>query len=282
MWLGLTLTVDAQSVLEEVNQRLAADLVRVGDHHGAAIEYRRLSLHAEDADAGDGYRWLSAYHYLKQGSPDVALNVLDAAEQRSGQERWETDLLRAWAAEQVQHLGEEVFYLESVLDHEGLSGEEADYASRKLAAALIRDRQTDRARDVMTSSPRVDQTTVDALGRYVNGKDKSPFLGGCLGVIPGAGYAYAGEYANAFRSLILNSLFIYGMAQSADDEEWGAFSIITFFEMTWYTGSIYGGVDSSIRYNLKREQTLLDKVSAGVTMTADESMIPAVVLNFRF
>ena len=39
------------------------------------------------------------------------------------------------------------------------------------------------------------------------------WLGGILGIIPGLGYAYSGEYSNAARSLILNSLFIFHHGQ---------------------------------------------------------------------
>ena len=72
-------------------------------------------------------------------------------------------------------------------------------------------------------------------------------FGGVLGLVPGLGYAYSGEYANAVRSLILNSLFIWGMVETADDDQWGLFALVTFGEFTWYSGSIYGGIDAAHR-----------------------------------
>ena len=65
-------------------------------------------------------------------------------------------------------------------------------------------------------------------------------MGGLLGLVPGLGYAYSGEHANALRCLILNGLFIFGMVHTAENDDWGAFSVISFFELTWYSGSIYG------------------------------------------
>jgi len=272
----------AQPNIEEINRTLAADLVSEGDYDGAAIEYRRLSLIADDVSARDGYRWLSAYYYLEEEKPDIAVKVLDAVEQRGGSDAWKMDLLRANAAEQNNTSGEETFYLGSILDQEGLGEEEVDYVARKLAAALIRDGQTNQAREVLINSPRSDQSALKALDDYMNGKDKSPAAGGWLGLIPGMGYAYAGEYANMLRSIILNGLFIYGMADTSHDEEWGAFAVITFFELTWYSGSIYGGVDASHRYNHRRKQSLLDAVSGGVIMEPDAGKVPTISLKFSF
>ena len=101
-------------------------------------------------------------------------------------------------------------------------------------------------------------------------------------MIPGLGYAYAGEYANAIRSLILNGLFIYGMTDTAEDEHWGAFSIITFFELTWYSGSIYGGIDASHRYNQKRLQASLQMIDDHSRFKPDLNQMPAVVLKYQF
>ena len=71
-----------------------------------------------------------------------------------------------------------------------------------------------------------------------------PWVGGVLGLVPGLGYVYSGEFANGARSLILNGLFIWGMVETAEREQWAAFSVLTFFEFTWYSGSIYGGAEA--------------------------------------
>jgi len=280
--LALCGMVSAQPDLEVINRTLAIDLVKESDLDGASIEYRRLSLMADNQSARDGYRWLSAYYYLAEENPDVALKILDTVEQRGGKDAWKADLLRAEAAELLNSPGEESFYLNSILDNDNLSVDEKDYVAKKLASALIRQNEYDRAHKTLTEEAKSNEGALAALNKYVNGKDKSPALGGWLGVIPGMGYAYAGEYANMMRSIILNGLFIYGMVDTADDGEWGAFSVITFFEITWYTGSIYGGVDASHRYNRNRKQSLLDAVSGGVIMEPDAGEIPTIQLKFTF
>ena len=122
----------------------------------------------------------------------------------------------------------------------------------------------------------------DALDIYARGHDKSPKVGGLLGMIPGMGYMYAGEYGNGFRSIILNSLFIFGMVSTAQDDEWGAFAVITFFEFTWYSGSIYGGVDASHRYNRDRLESSISRINGDAGFEPDQRQLPALVLRFSF
>ena len=123
---------------------------------------------------------------------------------------------------------------------------------------------------------------VQALDNYEAGHDKKPALGGLLGVVPGMGYAYAGEYANALRSVILNSLFIFGMVTTAEDEQWGGFAVITFFEFTWYSGSIYGGIDASHRYNQKRLDDCVRDINGEASFVPDYEPMPEVALKFVF
>jgi len=103
-----------------------------------------------------------------------------------------------------------------------------------------------------------------------------------LGLVPGLGYAYSGEYANAVRSLILNSLFIWGMVEAAEHEEWGIFAVVTFGEITWYSGSIYGGLDAAHRRNRRRLESALTDVRGAARPDADRAQVPLVVTGFEF
>ncbi len=121
-----------------------------------------------------------------------------------------------------------------------------------------------------------------ALKAYERGRDKRPALGGVLGMIPGMGYAYAGEYANAFRSVILNALFIYGMVDTAQNNHWGGFAVITFFEITWYTGSIDGGIDASHRYNQRRLERTLQEIEGDSRFQPEWEQLPTILLRYAF
>ena len=51
--------------LQAPTLQLAVELAEQGDHHGAAIEFRRLALESSDARKQGAYYWASAYEYGK-------------------------------------------------------------------------------------------------------------------------------------------------------------------------------------------------------------------------
>ena len=155
-------------------------------------------------------------------------------------------------------------------------------ASRRLAQVFISEGNYDEARKTLVKSPIPCPEAISSVERYQKGRDRSPRLGGILGLIPGLGYVYSGEYAKAVRSLILNGLFIYAMTETADREQWGAFAALSFFELTWYTGSIYGGIDAAHRFNQNRLNYCIKEIGRGSGFTPDFGQLPIVSLKFEF
>lgn len=260
--------------------RLARELSAEGDHAGAALEFRRLSLSAPASAAGS-YLWASAHEYFRAGDWDRADKLLGRAESQNPDMRAPVLLLRAEVAGGRKAWEESAFYYECLL---GMAEdtEVRRYVARKAAAAKARARDWDGAAALLAQSPVAETNALAALCSYREGRDKSVGLGGVLGMIPGAGYMYAGEWANGFRSLILNAIFIFGMVHTAQEEQWGAFAVISFFEFTWYSGSIYGGIDASHRYNRKRLETCAREIAGGATFEPDYGALPAISLRYRF
>jgi hypothetical protein len=163
------------------------------------------------------------------------------------------------------------------LRRDAASDHAKEFAARRLAAVHVRDGRYAEALELLDG-----EQARAAVIAYEAGADKSPAVGGVLGLVPGLGYAYAGEYANAARSLILNSLFIFGMIETAEDDEWGAFAAITFFEITWYSGSIYGGIDASHRYNRNRLENCLETIEGESMFSPESGAWPTLRLRFSF
>ncbi len=136
----------------------------------------------------------------------------------------------------------------------------ANIAARGSAAARLREKDLAGARQVLAEALGDLGTARAAIDRYAGRRDKKPWVGGVLGLVPGLGYIYSGEYANAARSIILNSLFIWGMVETGSDDDWAVFSVLTFVEFTWYSGSIYGGIDSAHRHNQRRLDGAVNEV----------------------
>lgn len=264
-----------------VKAELAVQLAGEGDHPAAAIEFRRLALEASDKSAGGGYYWAAAHEYWRAGEFGLADKMLDRAEDSAPDLGASALLLRAENAAAAQKWDEASFYLGSVLGSR--AGDDAkSLAARRLAVAEMKREDAAAAREALAKSPSKPDTALAAIDRYEAGRDKSPKLGGVLGMIPGLGYIYAGEYANGLRSIILNGLFIFGMVDTAQDDEWGAFAAITFFEFTWYSGSIYGGIDASHRYNRRRLDDCIGGINGAAAFEPDYTALPTVTLKFKF
>ena len=86
----------------------------------------------------------------------------------------------------------------------------------------------------------------------------------------------------AARSLILNSLFLWGMVEAAEEDLWGVFAVVTFGELTWFTGSIYGGVDAAHRYNARRLDAAVSDIRGAARPAPDPAALPLVSLRFEF
>ena len=155
-------------------------------------------------------------------------------------------------------------------------------AARGATTAALRRHDIPAARAALATSPTDPAPAIAALNAYAARPDKKPWLGGLLGLVPGLGYAYSGEYANATRSLILNSLFLWGMIETADDDQWAAFTVLTFVEFTWYSGSIYGGLDAAHRHNQRRLDAAITDIRGTPRAQPDFSKLPILVWQFEF
>lgn len=267
--------------VDAIDRALAVQLVEEGDHRSAAVEWRRLGMRAVEGEERAGFFWASAHQYLRVGDARTADAMLDKAEWASTDIEDAATLLRARGASMLRDRRQSGFYWSS-LQRGTEDGNLQRIAHQQLAGLAFQRGELAEARQWLMNSPEDENDLLRRLDEFEAGRDKNPRIGGLLGMIPGMGYAYAGEYANALRSLILNAIFIYGMVDTASNDHWGGFAVITFFEITWYTGSIYGGVDASHRFNERRREAFLEPIASTSNVEPDWSEIPLVILRFAF
>ena len=263
----------------DTTPQLARELLQEGDAAGAALEYRRLALGSEQAEAQAGWYWSAAYAQSRAGAWPEVERMLDRAEDRAPELGAAAAWLRGESAYARRDFDAAAFFFESARGAPAVEPDVRRFVNRRLAAAHLHRGQTASAREALEPA---ETSAAQALRAFDEGRDCRPQLGGWLGVVPGLGYAYAGEYANATRSLILNSLFIWGMVSTAENEQWGGFAALTFFELTWYSGSIYGGVDASHRHNQRRRARAVDAITAGAVLSPELEALPAVKLRVGF
>lgn len=275
---GLTVSFLAAAEFD-AGRELAIGLARERDHAPAALEFRRLALKGTQPDKRGGYYWLAGYEYMRNAEPERSNEMLDRAETENSDLILAGSLLRGENALRKRKPEEAAFYLETLIQTEG---DISAYAARRLAVIHLRSGRAKAARQTLVDHEPDHATALAAIENYRTGRDKSPTIGGLLGMVPGLGHAYSGEYANGLRSLILNALFIAGMLDMAEEENWGAFAVISFFEITWYSGSIYGGIDAAHRYNRNRIEDCVSEIHDNAEYAPDWQLAPSVRLEFSF
>ena len=262
--------------------KLALELDAEGQREAAAIEFRRLALADENAENAGRWFWLAAHEYAVGKKADVSNRMLDRAEDEAPLAlAIPVSWLRAENAMQQKDWASATFHFDG-LRLKATDDEWREFAARGSAAARLREKDAAGAAQALAVAPGELAQAREAIDRYAAGSDKKPWLGGVLGMVPGLGYIYSGEYANAARSIILNSLFIWGMVETADDDEWGLFAVLTFAEATWYSGSIYGGIDSAHRRNERRLETAISDIRGEKRLAPDLTQVPIFTLKFDF
>ncbi len=262
--------------------QLAVELAELKDHSQAALEYRRLALASVDETDGSAFYWMAGYEYSRASRPSQAERMVGLSEQASV--NWETEiyLLRGDISRALGRPGEAVFYMEGLTLPPHPDGVRR-LAARRLAAARLRLGDYDLARQaVMLEDGPPRAAALQAIDAYERGRDKSPVTGGLLGLIPGLGYAYSGEYANALRSLLMNGLCIWGLVEFADRDMWGGVAVVGFAELTFYSGSIYGGADAAVRHNRRRLEAAVRGVEEGARFEVNTRALPLLELTFEF
>ena len=230
---------------------LAQELLSSGDGSAAALEYRRLEADTDPAEAElRGSLLLAAADaYRADGAWNRMGRVLDRAESDAVVRQSVNDellLLRMFRSEGLREWASAAEWGETLAESRRDPAESARVSRLAAADWLLAGAPSEARR--ATDDP----VALAAIDRYLAGHDKSPRLGGILGIVPGLGYAYSGEWGNMFRSIFLNGIFGWAMYETADRDQWGLFAVSTFFELTWYSGSIYGGIDAAHRHNRDR------------------------------
>ena len=95
-------------------------------------------------------------------------------------------------------------------------------------------------------------------------KKKSPLMAGLMSIIPGAGYLYDCQPANALTSFLINGLLAYATYTSIKNKNYGIAGLTGVFSLTFYVGNITGAVNGAKRYNSRRisdSATMLERIN---------------------
>lgn len=248
--------------------QFATDLQATGDATRAALEIRSLAAEMDSPALRVPLLLLAAQIYQSQADWKRMQGLLEQAEAQDADSIHPVDylLLKMALARGRRDWAEAALWAEELrtIPPTGTllsRSYSTDWLAREQAFIALRNGHPQTAREALLRLSESDRTAaLQALDVYTQGRDKSPTVGGLLGLIPGMGYAYSGEWGNCIRSMILNAIFGWAMVETGHEERWGLFAVSTFFELTWYSGSIYGGIDAAYRYNQQRLETACEAI----------------------
>lgn len=89
----------------------------------------------------------------------------------------------------------------------------------------------------------------------------NPTKGAIMGIIPGAGYLYAGHRQTAFAAVIVIGLTSWGTYASFKKEVKGLGFLGALLTIGWYSGNIYGSYWACVRSNKMKRESLLKEIN---------------------
>jgi outer membrane protein assembly factor BamD (BamD/ComL family) len=122
-----------------------------------------------------------------------------------------------------------------------------------------------------------------ALAEEPKMKQKGATLAGTLAIIPGAGYLYCGRYQDALIALLVNGGLIWAAYEAFNNDLYALGSVITFVEIGFYAGNIYGSVASAHKYNRKKEQQWIENLRQNLKVNlASRPKTRGIELSLRY
>jgi tetratricopeptide (TPR) repeat protein len=116
--------------------------------------------------------------------------------------------------------------------------------------------ELDRARDLfqtiaLAGGPHAASArgVVDAIDQSGTLDAKDPLLAALLSVVPGGGHFYLGQWATGVTALTWNALFVFAAVSAWISGDWGLAAVLTFAELGWYSGSMFGAIAGAYRHN---------------------------------
>jgi TolA-binding protein len=235
----------------------AEQLMREGEYFRAITEYRRFLFYYPDDPRRAMVHFSIGLAFYRGESYVEAMQTFQEVTQHYpntayGKQAW------LWQGEslirQGQYTTAEQLYLEITerFPHDRI-GQQARY--RRAWTLLYRRQWRDAATQFQQVAPDSDLyqsaqlLAQEALvGAHL--PSKSPVLAGIFsGLLPGSGQLYNGRLGDALLAFFLNGLFIVGAVEAIHRNNPAVAGILSFFEVGWYAGNVYGAVNGANKYN---------------------------------
>ncbi|MEW6672049.1 MAG: tetratricopeptide repeat protein [Thermodesulfobacteriota bacterium] len=112
---------------------------------------------------------------------------------------------------------------------------------------------------------------------------KSPVLAGALSIVPGGGFLYCERYQDALIAFLLNGALIWAGYEAFDNDNKALGALLTFVEVGFYAGNIYGAVGSAHKFNRTKTEGFIEnlKKNTKIDLSGDPQS-SSIRLSLRF
>ncbi len=111
---------------------------------------------------------------------------------------------------------------------------------------------------------------------------KNPSTAGLLSVVPGMGFLYCERYRDAATAFLLNAGLILAASESFDRDLDVLGGLITLVELSFYSGNIYGSINSAHKYNRRKNSRLIEKLKNNSKINLSAVKNDGLMLSFRY
>ncbi len=100
---------------------------------------------------------------------------------------------------------------------------------------------------------------------------KDPTLAGLLSIVPGAGQLYVGRQQDALVAFLVNAGLIMAAYEAFDREMYALGAVVSFVEIGFYAGNIYGAVSGAHKFNRKTRLDFIEELkrNSRISLSAD-------------
>ena len=250
---------------------LADYFFQEGDYYRAITEYKRfLFFFPQNVRAAEAY-WKIARSYFHGKKWDEAISASNDLIKKFpfSPHKAEALLLSGLCFKEKKDYSQARFFFQKA-KAEAADAALADEAQWQIAATYLKEEKWKEAsaeykkiRENSKLYPQSDHLA-QGLDRIHEIPQKSPATAGILAaLLPGSGHLYCERYRDAAIAFLLNGAFIWGMVEAFDQKNYVVGGILTFFELGWYSGTIYSAVSSAHKYNQREKQEYLDHLQKG-------------------
>jgi tetratricopeptide (TPR) repeat protein len=257
----------------------AEQLMGEGEYFRAITEYRRFLFYYPDDARGAMVLFRIGLAFYQGRSYGEALQTF-----REVAQRYPTTVYgrqaRLWQGEsllrQAQYETAEQVYTEIIERDPEASGPFAHY--QRGWTFLYRRKWQEAAAEFQHVSPESPlYAAAQRLGtEALDGAQlprKSPALAGILsGLLPGSGQLYNGRRGDALLAFLLNGLFIVGTVEAIEGGELAIAGILSFFEVGWYAGNVYGAVNGAHKHNRHVTETFVQNLENRFRLPPPEAL----------